>query len=228
LRDNKNSSIKQEYLNSLIGVTAEPGFLQIANKARLESKEIGKELISLSFFEANCIHQIIKQFKCKNFVEIGSLTGFSAIFILNALLSGGKLYCFEKNPKWILFLEQNLSLLLKLKLNSQKTFKIFPGEALENLKLLSLNHKIDGFFIDANKSAYLDYLQIAENLLIPGGLVIADNVFLNGSVWGEENPKFSKKQIEVMKAFNQRIFDPKFYDSFIIDSSDGLSVSIKK
>ncbi len=228
MRDNINSSIKQDYLNSLIGVTADPDFLLIANKARLESKEVGKEQISLSFLEANSIHQIIKQFKCKNFVEIGSLTGFSAIFILNALVSGGQLYCFEKNPKWVLFLEQNLSLLLKLKLNSQKTFKIIPGDALENLKLLSINHKIDGFFIDANKSAYLDYLQIAEKLLSPGGLVIADNVFLNGSVWGEDNSRFSKRQIEVMKAFNQRIFDSKFYDSFIIDSSDGLSISIKK
>lgn len=229
MRDNFNTtSAKHDYLNSLITATSQQDFVRLADKARNDSVQIGKASISLSYFEANCLHQVIKQHGCKNFIELGSLTGFSGIFILSALAGKGKLFCFEKDEKWIPFLQENLSQAQSLKDNIGKSFSIVSGDALENLKKLSIDEPIDGFFIDANKSAYLEYLLLAENRLKPGGIIVADNIYLDGSVWGQVSERFSKKQVEVMKEFNHRIFDSNKFTSLFLDTSDGMIVAIKK
>lgn len=228
MRDNINSTQKEDYLNFLVNSTGRKDFLDIAQKARNDSVQIGKQSISLSFFEANCLHQVIRQHQCLNVIEIGSLTGFSGIFILNALRERGTLFCFEKELKWIPALKENLNLALALEGNKNKNAVIVEGDAIENLKNFNFEHEIDGIFIDANKSAYLEYLHLADKLLSPGGIIIADNVFLDGAVWGEISERFSKKQVQVMQEFNESLFKSGKYDTLMLDTSDGMTVSVKK
>ena len=207
---------KYQYLNSLVKTARDNEFQTITQSARNDAISIGKGAISISYFEANCLHQIIKQQNITTFIELGSLTGFSACFILNALNEAGKLYCFEKEKKWIPYLKKNLSAILKLENNSTKSFEIIEGDAIQNLQ--NFTAPIDGIFIDANKSAYLDYLMMAEKILKPGGLLIADNVFLDGTVWGAESPRFSKKQVEIMTQFNKKLFEEETFSSFFLDT----------
>lgn len=228
MRDNTQSNSKADYLNSLIKQTTDSKFLKIAEKARNDSIEIGKVSISLSYYEANCLHQIIKQHKCLNFIEIGSLTGFSGLFILNALRHSGNLFCFEKESKWISALKENLNQALKLDQNISKNVMVIEGDAQENIKRFHFQHEIDGVFIDANKSAYMEYFELADKLLKPGGIIVADNVYLDGSVWGQPSERFSKKQIEVMRRFNEALFVSGRYESLLLDTSDGMIVAIKK
>lgn len=228
MRDQKQTSDKFNYLNGLIAETDTESFLKIANKARNDSVAIGKESISLTYFEANTLHQIIRQHQCRHFIELGSLTGFSALFILNALHPEGHLFCFEKDDKWIPFLQENLNSALKLENNTDKKYTLIQGDALEQLKSIKFNNEIDGFFIDANKSAYLEYLYMAEKILPSGGIIIADNVFLDGAVWGAASNRFSNKQIQVMKEFNQSIFNKDKFTSMVLDTTDGMILAIKK
>ena len=241
MRQNLENSVKLSYLASLVKETQESSFKRIAEKARLDSVQIGKHNISLSEFEAQSLFQIVKMNNCNHFIELGSLTGYSGIFILSALVDGGTLYCFEKDQKWIPQLKENLTAAVQLNENKNKGFEVIAGDALLNLKeifnsgqivtektVLNFPKALDGFFIDANKSAYLEYLNIAMRLLKPGGIIIADNVFLEGSVWGEETQKFSKKQIEVMRSFNQMICNREHFDSLILDTTDGMIFAKKK
>lgn len=228
MRDNTQSNLKADYLNSLIKQTTELDFLKIADNARNDSIQIGKVSISLSYYEANCLHQIIKQHQCLNFIEIGSLTGFSGIFILNALKDTGTLFCFEKETKWIPALKENLNQALKLDQNRNKNVLVIEGDAKENLKNFHFEHEINGVFIDANKSAYMEYFELADKLLSPGGIIVADNVYLDGAVWGGPSERFSKKQIEVMRQFNETLFLSGRYQSLLLDTSDGMIVAIKK
>lgn len=228
MRDNTQSNSKADYLNSLIQQTTQIDFLRIADKARKDSVEIGKVSISLSYYEANCLHQIIKQNHCLNFIEIGSLTGFSGIFILNALSDGGSLFCFEKETRWISALKENLNQALKLDQNRTKNVLVVEGDAKENLKNFNFEKEIDGVFIDANKSAYVEYFELADKLLSKGGIIVADNVYLDGAVWGGPSERFSKKQIEVMRKFNETLFLGGKYESLLLDTSDGMIVAIKK
>jgi caffeoyl-CoA O-methyltransferase len=84
-------------------------------------------------------------------------------------------------------------------------------------------------FIDANKSAYLEYLDWAINNTTRGGLIVGDNTFLFGGVYGESrNERSSQNQIKVMKEFNRRLADQTIFESCLIPTSEGLTVGIRK
>ena len=102
---------------------------------------------------------------------------------------------------------------------------MLEGAAEDSLKTLSAKGPFDGIFIDANKGAYLDYLLWAEKNLRPGSLVMADNVFLRGGVWGDTSSSFSAAQIKVVREFNARLADRRKYESVMIPTSEGLFVA---
>ena len=102
------------------------------------------------------------------------------------------------------------------------------GDAREELEKLNSLGPFDGVFIDGNKAAYGDYLAWAEQNLRVGGVILADNIFLSGSVWGESTQqKFSDKQIRVMQEFNNRLSDPTKFQSAVVPTFEGLFVAIK-
>ncbi|MES3036924.1 MAG: O-methyltransferase, partial [Bdellovibrionota bacterium] len=68
----------------------------------------------------------------------------------------------------------------------------------------------------------------AEKNLRSGGIIVGDNVFLRGGVYGNNDTPFSAKQIEVLKSFNSKLADPKFYETCLIPTGEGLLVAIKK
>lgn len=63
-------------------------------------------------------------------------------------------------------------------------------------------------------------LDWAERNLKPGGLIIADNIFLNGELFETDS-----KRTQVMKRFIKRLSDPKKFRSILLPSSDGLWVA---
>jgi predicted O-methyltransferase YrrM len=194
-------------------------------EAREASRELGKAGISLSPHEARLMSVLIHMHKCQKFVEIGTLTGLSALWILQGLQPGGELWTLEKDEKHIKIANQVFEKYRKG--DTDKKVNLLEGDAQVTFASLEGHGPFDGIFIDGNKSAYGVYLDWAEKNLRKGGLIIADNVFLGGAVLTGNKATFSKKQIEVMKAFNERLADPKLYLSSVIPTSEGLFVALK-
>lgn len=218
MRENVLSN-KEEYLSELFSKENETKKL-----SRQFAEELGLARISVSPAEAQLIKTLVQMHGCRKFVEIGTLTGLSAQYLFEALPEGATLWTLEKDPKHG---EKSAEVFSKLD-QSKKKIKLVMGDAREELLKLETEGPFDGVFIDGNKAAYMDYLLWAEKNLRPGGLVLADNVFLNGSVWGEESQRFSDKQVRIMREFNQRLADPNIYDSAIAPTFEGLFVGIKK
>lgn len=219
---------KSNYLESLYLSNLSPEFLAFAQKAREESRKLNREGISVSLGEAYLISELVKQAGCSSFMELGSLTGYSALFILRALAVNGTLYCFEKDEQCANFIEnlfQDVSAVPEL---AGKNVVVLRGDARESLGKWSVPSDIHGAFIDANKAAYLDYLNWIEAHLNGSFLVIADNVFLSGSVWGAEGTVFSKKQVQGMNEFNQRLISSPKYSSYFVGTSEGLLVARRR
>ena len=187
--------------------------------ARLKAQSFGKEGICLSASEAQILHFFVKSFGCKKFVEIGTLTGFSALWIASAM-SEGELYTLEKEETHAKAADEVFA-----EFKSQVKINLLLGDAVETLALLSAKGPFDGIFIDGNKGSYLNYLSWAEGNLKSGSLIVADNIFLGGAVWGEVNQRFSDKQIEVMREFNQCLANPEHFESCLIPTSEGLFVA---
>lgn len=218
MRENVLSN-KEEYLSELFSKENETKKL-----SRQFAEELGLARISVSPAEAQLIKTLVQMHGCRKFVEIGTLTGLSAQYLFEALPEGATLWTLEKDPKHG---EKSAEVFSKLD-QSKKKIKLVMGDAREELQKLEAEGPFDGVFIDGNKAAYMDYLLWAEKNLRPGGLVLADNVFLNGSVWGEESQRFSDKQVRIMREFNQRLADPNIYDSAIAPTFEGLFIGIKK
>jgi len=213
----------QNYSETLF--KSEPSELfQLAKKY---SDEVGKTAISLGADEARMMAVLIKSHACKKFVEIGTLTGYSALWTLEGLAECGELWTLEKDPAHgeraaKVFTEFNKTL-------TTKKVHLVMGDARVELENIAKNGPFDGIFIDGNKAAYGDYLAWAEKNVRKGGIILADNVYLGGAVWGDSSwGNLSEKQVQVMQKFNQRLADTDKYFSTLIDTAEGLFMALKK
>ena len=106
----------------------------------------------------------------KNVVEIGTSTGYSALWTSLALQStGGRLTTFEIDPGRA---EQARKHFVQAGVDG--LVEVVVGDAHENVK--RLKDPIDLLFLDADKEGYASYLQALLPLVRPGGLITADNV----------------------------------------------------
>lgn len=219
---------KLNYMDSVYQANLSPEFLVLADKARTESRRLNKEGISISLSEAYVISEHVKQSDGTAFMELGSLTGYSALFLLRGLKPGGTLYCFEKDNHCADFIEtlfQSGDAVTEL---AGKKVVVLRGDARLALDSWTVPSDLGGAFIDANKSAYLDYLKWIEANVQGSYLILADNVFLSGSVWGLTDTPFSKKQVLSMIEFNKSLIQNPNYSSYFIGTSEGLLVAKRK
>lgn len=227
MRDtSSNLSPQENYLNQLYSNSMTEEFAGDLQVARASSDYFGKTGISLGLIEGRILSTLVKNHQCLKFVEVGTLTGYSALWICEGLQAGGKLWSFEKDPNHA----SKADSVLKSYCNKKNsvTFEVIVGDAVEKLPSIESQGPFDGIFIDGNKSAYGSYLDWAEKNLKVGGLILADNIFLGGSVCNGNTAQFSKKQIDVMKRFNERLADSRNYISTVIPTNEGLFYAIKK
>lgn len=209
----------QSYIESLISAEAIS-----KQRSRLFAEELGLGKICLSPSEGRLLSLLVRLRACRKFVEIGTLTGLSAQYILEGMNGEGHLWTLEKTP---VHAEKAREALAEHPGFHQVNFVL--GDARITLAEIANQGPFDGVFIDGNKAAYGDYLAWAEKNIRPGGLIIADNVFLSGTVWGgSSQQKFSEKQIRVMQEFNRRLSDSALYESALLPTSEGLHVAIKR
>jgi predicted O-methyltransferase YrrM len=213
------SSTIEKYFDSLSS-----GTNPLLQKAREAATGLGLQRISLGDLELGILKTWVLSHGCKSFIEVGTLTGASGLAILGGMPEGAKFWTLEHEQKHADLANPVLQEAARAK-NQQ--CKIVVGDAREKLSEIAGEGPFDGIFIDGNKAAYGDYLAWAEKNVRKGGIIIADNVFLGGAVLGETNDKFSAKQVQVMKEFNQRLMNEDLFASCLIPTSEGMFVGVK-
>lgn len=212
----KQDDPRRDYLHSLIPPENTWGL-----KAKAEAERIHKGAISISAYEAHLMSFFIRQFHCVKFVELGTLTGYSGLKILECLPPEGHLWTLELNPELAQFAS---ALFDEAGFKGRYTIQI--GKAEEQLLALSPQGPFDGIFIDANKSSYPFYLDWALTHLKTGGLLLADNTLLEGVA--DLTLNAPEKMIRELRTFNQRVMQHPELNAMIIPTMEGLSVAIKK
>ena len=115
----------------------------------------------------------------KRILEIGTLAGYSTIWLARALPADGKLITLEFEPKHAAVARDNIA-----KAGLADKVEVREGSALDTLPLLASEGAgpFDLVFIDANKSGYADYLGWALKLTRRGSVIIADNAVQQGRI----------------------------------------------
>lgn len=117
-------------------------------------------------------------------VELGTLGGYSAIWIARGLPEGGKLFTIEYDDAHADFAEAEIAAA-----GLDDRVEVIRGAALKVLPGLVAQlgpASIDFAFIDATKSEYVAYFEALRPGIAPGGLVVADNVYGTGQGWIDE------------------------------------------
>lgn len=184
----------------------------------------GRWGVNIGANEGKILQILLKTTEVRNAVEIGTLFGYSAVWIARALPADGRLFTIERDSECVRMAKKAFE---ECGVNDRVT--LLEGEAADRLAGIEAEGPFDFVFIDANKSAYVEYLDWCEKHVRPGGLIIADNTLLGGGAALSEKPEnLSKRQWEGMRLFNERLADSARFDSTILPTSEGLSVAIKK
>ncbi|MEV6176303.1 O-methyltransferase [Streptomyces sp. NPDC052016] len=115
----------------------------------------------------------------RNILEIGTLAGYSTIWLGRALPADGRLISLEYNPRHAEVATRNIA-----RAGLDKQVEVRVGPALESLPLLADENPppFDLVFIDADKANNANYLEWALKLTSTGSLIVIDNVVRGGRV----------------------------------------------
>jgi len=201
---------------------------QLENEQMQLSRKFADQLglggISVSHTEAHLMGFLVGLIKPKKIVEIGTLTGLSCQYFLQSLQQDGIIYTLEKSTEHVALASQALKPWI-----DRGQCVIVAGDAREQLPQLSSKGPFDAIFIDGNKAAYKDYWMWAKNNIRSGGMILIDNVFLAGSVWGDlSKQKFSDKQIATVKDMTADIFADANFSSSFVPTEEGLLLAVRK
>lgn len=115
----------------------------------------------------------------RTILEIGTLGGYSTIWLARALPADGRLITLELDPEHAEVARANIA-----RCGLAEVVELRVGPALDALARLAAEGRgpFDLIFIDADKASHADYFAWAVQLARPGSLIIADNVVRNGAV----------------------------------------------
>ncbi|MBA2275271.1 MAG: O-methyltransferase [Chloroflexi bacterium] len=139
----------------------------------------GLPAIQVAANQGKLLHLLARLKGARTILEVGTLGGYSTIWLAGALPPDGRLVTLELDPRHAQVARANLE-----HAGLAELVEIRVGPASESLAHLVAEGggPFDLVFIDADKEGYPDYLGWALRLTRPGSLIVADNVVRGGAV----------------------------------------------
>jgi predicted O-methyltransferase YrrM len=149
------------------------------------TERAGLPSIQVSALQGRLLHLLAQVQGARRILEIGTLGGYSSIWLARALPPGGRLISLELEPHHAEVARANLG-----SAGVADRAEVRVGPALESLAQLQAEGAapFDLVFIDADKESYPEYLAWAVRLARPGTLIVADNVIRNGTIVDAHHP----------------------------------------
>lgn len=211
-----------DYIRDLVG--KEDDALKAAARSVDEN---GIPPIAVSVNQGKFLHVLALAIGAKNILEVGTLAGYSTIWLARALPKDGKLISLEYDPKHASVARKNIA---NAGLSDQVEIRV--GRAIESLPQLKKENlgPFDMIFIDADKPPYKEYYEWAIKLSHPGTLIIADNVIREGKVL---DPKSEDDMVQGARRFNQAMAENQSTIGTIIQNvgakvHDGMAIMVVK
>jgi predicted O-methyltransferase YrrM len=158
-------------------------------------------------------HNLLVAIKAKKALEIGTSTGYSTLYIANALLSN------HKNPT-IITIEKNPSKITRARRNFEHAgvsdhIKIIHNSILNVLKNMPKKPMFDFVLIDADKENVKKYFNLVLPLLRVGGIIATDNML------------YPEKYRRIMRSYSKYIAKKKNVWTITLPIGNGQEISIK-
>jgi caffeoyl-CoA O-methyltransferase len=153
-------------------------------------------------------------------IEIGTFTGYSALCLARGLADDGELICCDVSEKWTRVGRRYWD---KAGVAHKIDLRIAP--AIETLAQLPREPNFDLAFIDADKSAYVDYFEALLPLIRQGGVILVDNVLWEGAV---VDPAVDDENTVAIRTFNDLVAADSRVECVMLPIADGLTLLRKR
>jgi predicted O-methyltransferase YrrM len=162
------TAVDHYLIDRLIGPDPAEGALQASAAAGLPRHEVSPT-------QAKLLHLVARITQARAILELGTLGGYSTIWLARALPEDGRLVTLEAEPHYAAVARANIE-----QAGLDRLVDLRVGPALETLR--QLDGPFDLIFIDADKRSNPDYLDWALRLSRAGTVIVADNVIRDGGV----------------------------------------------
>ena len=172
------------------------------------------------------IRFMLEMKKPLNILEVGTATGFSTVFMLEFLNKKAKITTIEKMEERAVKAEKNFN-----KFDKNKQITLIKGDATDILsELVSKDKTYDFIFMDAAKGQYINYLENIKKLLVSGGILITDNMLQEGRLLDSRYTVVRRDRTihRRMREYVNALLTDKEFETMLLESGDGMAVSIKK
>jgi predicted O-methyltransferase YrrM len=214
----KGTPITEQLFNYIVANFAQEDDLLRSLPAEAERR--GVPLINISPEQGKFLQVLMRIASATRVLEIGSLFGYSTIWLARAVPEGGKLIALEVHPLHAQLTRENVA-----RAGLADRVEVRQGNALELLAELDGEGPFDLAFIDADKPNYVAYLEHALRLVRKGGVIVGDNASARGNVWmvdADSDAEF----INSVRAFNERMATDPHLLSILVPISDGMCVGV--
>lgn len=175
--------------------------------------------IGVSAEEGRFLQFLVRAGNVSRAVEIGTLGGYSGIWIARGLNPGGKVITLEKEPERAEVARSHF-----ITAGVSDRVEIWVGDAHKSLRKLSKQSVFDFIFIDAEKMGYQAYFDWALENVRVGGIIAAHNALRRGRVAGLGiEDEFTSE----MRSFNINVASEPRVISTIYPGGDGILVAVK-
>ncbi len=169
--------------------------------------------------QGNILALFVSMVRPQRILEIGTFTGYSAIWMASAMPETGILHTIDVNDEleeMVCGYFEQAGLTQKIVYHLGKALDIIP----------SLTDTFDMVFIDADKMNYKNYYELALQKTRQGGFIIADNVLWSGKVVSKAD-KQPDKDTRNMIDFNKHVYNDTRVENVLVPIRDGLMVARK-
>jgi len=184
-------------------------------RARSERAELPH--ISISSEEAKLIAVLLTAIGARRVLELGTLGGYSGVWMARALPQEGRLVTVERSARHAQVAEDAFR-----SAGLRERVEVLVGDALSLLPTLA--PPFDAVFLDADKAPLPTYFEHAMRLLRCGGLLMCDNTFMRGRI---VDPSADDPDVSGMREFNRRVAEDERLVAAVAPVRDGLLVAVK-
>lgn len=152
-------------------------------------------------------------------IEVGTLGGYSAIWIARGLQSGGRLITIEPEKPHAEFASEQFR-----RAGVDDRVEVLMGTGLTVLPILAKQFQpksVDLVFLDAIKTEYPAYWEIVKPMIAVGGLILADNVYGSGDWWIDDETSVTREAVD---RFNRTVADDPDFETVAVPIRQGLLI----
>lgn len=166
--------------------------------------------------EGNFLKMVVQLTQAKKILELGTFTGYSALWMAEGLGEDGKITTCEASSEHAIIARRHFD-----ESPHAKKIDIKFGPALESLE--TIHDTFDIVFIDADKTNYPTYYEKAMRIVRSGGSILIDNMLWSGKVL---NPQDGSTKI--IHELNRAISHDTRVQNILVTIRDGIQWVIKK